>query len=60
MTACPKCAAPDVFQRVRHRSQRPTGPEVGAVAAEPSLFVVDNSPMTTPELRDANLAQMIG
>jgi hypothetical protein len=49
-----------VPQRVRTRSRRATEPEVGTVGAEPSLFVVYNSPMTTSELRNANLAQMIG
>jgi hypothetical protein len=37
-----------------------TEPEVGTVGAEHSLFVVHNSPIKTPGLRDANLAHMIG
>jgi hypothetical protein len=35
------------------------GPASGTVAAEPSLFVVHNSPVTTLELPAANVAQMI-
>ena len=37
-----------------------TEPGVGPVGAEHSLFVVHNSPIKTPGLRDANLAHMIG
>jgi hypothetical protein len=35
------------------------GPDSGTVAAEPSLFVVYDSPVTTLDLQAANVAQMI-